>query len=59
VFLTFSSTILSKESVPLGVTTTFYERLGFIDASESERGITFVAGDAKLFLFETQQTDQL
>jgi len=48
--------ILSVDNIGIGVTNLgrsveFYQRLGFVKASENERGCTLVAGSAKLFLF--------
>jgi catechol 2,3-dioxygenase-like lactoylglutathione lyase family enzyme len=33
----------------------FYERLGFTKAYENDRGLTMVAGTAKLFVFQSRQ----
>ena len=33
----------------------FYEKLGFTKAFENDRGVTMVAGGAKLFIFQTRK----
>jgi catechol 2,3-dioxygenase-like lactoylglutathione lyase family enzyme len=35
----------------------FYQDLGFIKAYENDRGVTMVAGTAKLFIFQTRQSN--
>jgi len=35
----------------------FYQGLGFTKAYENDRGVTMVAGTAKLFLFQTRQSN--
>src|SRR5262245_51290365 len=35
----------------------FYQALGFTKAYENERGVTMVAGTAKLFIFQTRKTN--
>src|SRR6516165_2548336 len=35
----------------------FYQALGFAKAYENERGVTMVAGTAKLFIFQTRKTN--
>ena len=36
----------------------FYEKLGFTKAFENDRGVTMVAGGAKLFIFQTRKLNQ-
>jgi len=35
----------------------FYQALGFAKAYENERGVTMMAGTAKLFIFQTRKTN--
>jgi methylmalonyl-CoA/ethylmalonyl-CoA epimerase len=35
----------------------FYQNLGFTKAYENDRGVTMVAGTAKLFIFQTRQSN--
>ena len=35
----------------------FYEKLGFTKAYENNRGVTMVAGTAKLFVFQSRQSN--